>query len=70
MVRSATAAAFRVSQNKALEGALEQAKHVESGRNALVLQITKFEEELKHARHRLELRHAEALVSVTPLVEQ
>ena len=51
-----------VSQVKFLEGNLEQAKQVESGRNALVKQITKLEEEVKHAHHRLEIHRAEALV--------
>eukprot|EP00752_Nemacystus_decipiens_P005130 g4654.t2 len=46
---------------KFLEGNLEQAKHVESGRNALVKQITRLEEDVKHAHHRLEIHRAEAL---------
>lgn len=58
----ATATLSTVSQVKFLEGNLEQAKHVESGRNALVKQITKLEEEVKHAHHRLEIHRAEALV--------
>lgn len=64
-----TTVASAVSQVKFLEGSLQQAKHAESGRNALIKQVTKLEEEVKHSRHRLEKRHAEALVSVRPLVE-
>lgn len=58
-----------MSQVKFLEGRLEQAKHAESGRNALVKKITRLEEEVKHSRHRLEIRHAEALVSVKHLLK-
>eukprot|EP00903_Cladosiphon_okamuranus_P008699 g8335.t1 len=46
---------------KLLEGHLEQAKHVESGRNTLVKQITRLQEEVKHANHRLEIHHAETV---------
>lgn len=55
---------------KFLEGTLEHAKHAESGRNALIKQIKKLDEEVKHSQHVLEKRHAEALVSLGPLVEQ
>lgn len=57
-----------VSQVKFLEGSLEQAKHAESGRNALIKQVNKLEEEVKHLRHMLEKRHAEALVRSESLV--
>lgn len=70
VVRFSTAVVSTVSQVKFLERNLEQAKHVESGRNALIQQITRLEEEAKHARRRLEIYRAEALVrSVTPLDE-
>lgn len=59
------------SQVKVLEESLEQAKLAESGRNALIKQVNKLEEEVKHSRHMLDKRHAEALVIISgPLVEQ
>lgn len=62
MICFATSAVSILSQVKILEGNLEQAKQVESGRNALIKQITRLEEEVKHAHHRLEIHRAEALV--------
>lgn len=57
-----------VSKVKFLEGSLEQAKHAESGRNALVKQITILEEEIRHSQHRLDISRAEALVSTVPRI--
>lgn len=58
------------SQVKFLENSLEQAKQAELGRNALIKQVKKLEEEVKHSRHRLEKHHAEALASVEHLAER
>ncbi|CAM9929508.1 unnamed protein product, partial [Ectocarpus sp. 12 AP-2014] len=46
---------------KFLEAGLKQAKQEESGRNALIKQITTLEEENKQSRQRLDTRQAEAL---------
>ncbi|CBJ26046.1 conserved unknown protein [Ectocarpus siliculosus] len=46
---------------KFLEAGLKQAKQDESGRNALIKQITTLEEENKQSRQRLDTRQAEAL---------
>ena len=53
-----------LSQVKFLEAGLKQAKQDESGRNALIKQVTTLEEENKHSRQRLDTRQAEAQVSV------
>ena len=57
-----------VSKVKFLEASLEQAKHAESGRNALVKQITILEEEIRHSQHRLDICRAEAMVSTVPRI--
>ncbi|CAM9940470.1 unnamed protein product, partial [Ectocarpus fasciculatus] len=45
---------------KFLEAGLKHAKQDESGRNALIKQVTTLEEENKHSRQRLDTRQAEA----------
>lgn len=59
---SVTTACGGLSQVKLLEAGLKQAKQDESGRNALIKQVTALEEENKHSRQRLDTRQAEALV--------
>lgn len=64
---SLTCTFVAASQVQYLDSRVQELTRDESGRNALIKQVAKLEGEVKHLHERLEMRNAEALVSLCGL---